>query len=76
MLMKTAGELGYDVHEGAFPRSNLDSADEIFASMTSVGIARIRSLDGRALPAETPAADALYERYWSDVTRYCEGSKE
>ena len=71
MLMTAAADLGYNVKEGAYERTHLDNADEIFASMTSVGIARIRALDGRTLPAETPAADALFQRYWSDVEREC-----
>jgi branched-chain amino acid aminotransferase len=73
ILMRHAAELGYSVREGKFPRADLDHADEVMASMTSVGIARIRSLDGRALPADTPAADALFARYWAEVTRVCTG---
>lgn len=71
VLLQQAAILGYAVHEGAYPRSALDDADEIFASMTSVGLARIRSLDGREMPSDTPAADALFERYWRYVDESC-----
>jgi branched-chain amino acid aminotransferase len=71
MLMTTAAAIGYDVQDGSYPRADLDDADEIFASMTSVGIARFRSLDGRTLPTATPAADALHQRYWQDVASEC-----
>lgn len=76
VLVQHAAALEYEVHEGAFPRSDLDSADEIFASMTSVGIARVRVLDGRDMPADTPAADALFRRYWEYVDRACGGEGE
>lgn len=71
VLMQHAADLGYVVREGAYPRDTLDAADEIFATMTSVGIARIRSLDGRVLPNETPAADALFTAYWQYVDESC-----
>jgi branched-chain amino acid aminotransferase len=71
VLMQHASALGYVVNEGAYARPVLDTADEIFATMTSVGIARIRSLDGRVLQSATPAADALYEGYWRYVDESC-----
>ncbi|MEO5511535.1 MAG: aminotransferase class IV [Longimicrobiales bacterium] len=76
ILIDTAAKLGYDVREGAFKRLDLDAADEIFASMTSVGIARIRELDGRTLPDDTPAADALHDHYWRIVEAVCERGGE
>ena len=76
VLMDEARRFGYEVHEGAFPRVVLDDADEIFATMTSVGLARFRSLDGRMMPLETPAADRLYERYWAEVAAVCERGGE
>ena len=51
------------VREGLFHRSRLDEADEIFATMTSAGIVSIRMLDGRPLPADSPAADTLHSAY-------------
>jgi branched-subunit amino acid aminotransferase/4-amino-4-deoxychorismate lyase len=58
---------GLAVHEGSWPRSTLDQADEIFATMTSLGLVSFRSLDGRTLPAETPATNTLRERYADHV---------
>src|SRR5690606_17653202 len=55
VLLEIAPPLGYAVRTGPFPRSDLDAADEIFATMTSVGIVSIRALDGRSLPTSTPA---------------------
>jgi branched-chain amino acid aminotransferase len=69
ILLDLADSAGYAVHEGLWPRAYLDDADEIFATMTSVGIVPCRSLDGRPLPAATPAADSLYELYWRAVAR-------
>jgi branched-chain amino acid aminotransferase len=67
ILLGIADEMGYATNEGHYPRSALDDADEIFATMTSVGIARIVSLDGKMMSANTPVADELYARYWSHV---------
>jgi branched-subunit amino acid aminotransferase/4-amino-4-deoxychorismate lyase len=76
ILVHTARVNGYEVREGAYPRADLDAADEIFATMTSVGIAPIRQLDGRTLPEETPAADMLFDSYWSQVAAVCERGGE
>ncbi len=76
ILIDIARSIGYTVCEGAFPRVDLDRADEIFASMTSVGIARIRMLDGRRLDPDTPAADAMYQMYWREVDRICAAGGE
>jgi branched-chain amino acid aminotransferase len=67
ILLQLAPAAGYRVSEGMWPRADLDHADEIFATMTSVGIVACRSLDGRQLPPATPAADSLHERYWHAV---------
>lgn len=69
VLLDLAPGLGYHVRTGAFPRESLEAADEIFATMTSVGIVSIRALDGRALPGATPAADRLRAAYWEVVAR-------
>jgi branched-chain amino acid aminotransferase len=64
-----AATAGYDVREGLYPRSALDDADEIFATMTSAGLVSIRELDGRVLTAPTEAVDTLrprYRRYLTD----------
>jgi branched-chain amino acid aminotransferase len=63
IILELASASGLHVREGLFNRTVLDEADEIFATMTSVGIVPIRTLDGRALPADTSAADALHSAY-------------
>ncbi|HUF51862.1 MAG TPA: aminotransferase class IV [Longimicrobiales bacterium] len=63
ILLEVASEQGLTVHEGSYQRPALDDADEIFATMTSVGIVPIRSLDARSLPPASPAADALRAAY-------------
>jgi branched-chain amino acid aminotransferase len=70
-VLDLAEDAGFDAVEGLFPRPDLDHADEVFATMTSVGIVSIRQLDGRTLPAATPAADALQPRYWDLVDAEC-----
>ncbi|HEX6308179.1 MAG TPA: aminotransferase class IV [Longimicrobiales bacterium] len=68
-LMELAPVHGFRVREGLFDRSDLDHADEIFATMTSAGIVSFRELDGRVLPTETGAADALFDSYRDLVAR-------
>lgn len=68
-LLQLAPDLGLRVQEELFDRSVLDHADEIFASMTSVGIAPFRELDGRPLPRRTETADALQAAYLATVSR-------
>jgi branched-chain amino acid aminotransferase len=68
-LMQVAPELGLRVREGLFDRSELDHADEIFATMTSAGVVPFRELDGRVLPSGTGTADALHEAYRAVVAR-------
>ena len=70
-ILELAASAGFHVVEGLFPRADLDHADEIFATMTSLGIVSIRQLDSRALPAATPAADAFQPRYWAVVDAEC-----
>lgn len=67
-LLQLAPAIGLRVREGLFDRSDLDYADEIFATMTSIGIVSFRELDGRTLP-ETGTADALHARYQETVAR-------
>jgi branched-chain amino acid aminotransferase len=69
VISDLAPAAGLSVREGPFPRPDLDRADEIFATMTSVGIVPVRQLDGRRLPSDTPAADALLPLYWHTVQR-------
>jgi branched-chain amino acid aminotransferase len=76
ILLDAARDLGFTTEEGAFPRSELDHADEIFATMTSAGVACFRSLDTRMLPEHTPAADALLERYYAVIAAECGGNTQ
>jgi branched-chain amino acid aminotransferase len=67
VLLEVGPGLGYRVLEVAAPRSALAEADELFATMTSVGPVSVRSLDGRSFPDATPAADRLRAAYWQQV---------
>lgn len=62
VVMALAERAGYHVEEGIWTRAELDDVDEIFATMTSVGIVPIRALDGRPL-ASREAADRLLAPY-------------
>jgi branched-chain amino acid aminotransferase len=66
-VIALAPELGLHVEQGAFPIEELYAADEVFATMTSVGLVPLRELDGVAFPAEPAAAIRLQARYWELV---------
>jgi branched-chain amino acid aminotransferase len=57
---------GYHVEEGCWQRPVLDSADEVFATMTSNGVVPITQLDQRSLHQRTLAA-SLQTEYWKLV---------
>jgi branched-chain amino acid aminotransferase len=67
IIIELAADAGYDVREGDWPRTDLDAADEVFVTMTSVGLVPARSLDGRVLDPAAEAATALQPRYWRRV---------
>jgi branched-subunit amino acid aminotransferase/4-amino-4-deoxychorismate lyase len=67
VVLQLAEAAGLTCVEGAWQRPALDEADEIFATMTSVGLVPLRALDGRPLPVQTPTVDALQPRYWQLV---------
>jgi branched-chain amino acid aminotransferase len=68
-FLELAPVLGYEIEEGRWDRRELDQADEIFATMSSVGCVSITELDGRTLdPARCEAAPALRKRYWQLVS--------
>jgi branched-chain amino acid aminotransferase len=69
VLLELAPAAGLVPREGLFPRAELERADEVFVTMTSVGIVSVRALDGRSLPAATPAADRLRPEYLKLVAR-------
>lgn len=58
---------GYSLEEGVWDRSELDEADEIFGTMTSLGIVPITRLDGRALAGGHAAAETLASRFWDQA---------
>jgi branched-chain amino acid aminotransferase len=72
LVLGIARDEGFIVEEGAWPRSELDRADEAFATMTSLGLVPIRSLDGHRFPG-TVAVDRLAGRYWERVQRETHG---
>jgi branched-chain amino acid aminotransferase len=71
VVMDAAASLGYDVVEVAHTPAVLATADEVFATMSSVGVVPIRRLDGRDLPGEHTAAHDLQRAYWHTVAREC-----
>jgi branched-chain amino acid aminotransferase len=73
VLFEAAADLGHEVEEGAWERAELEGAEEIFASMSSVGVVSVISLDGRALRGTRATAYALGARYRHIVARECGG---
>jgi branched-chain amino acid aminotransferase len=73
LVMEIAREQGYTVEEGIWPRSEIDAAEEAFATMTSRGLVPIRELDGRAFPGSGEAVARLASAYWDRVGRECRG---
>lgn len=73
LVLDIARGEGLVVEEGAWPRSELDHADEAFATMTSLGLIPIRSLDGRRIPGTGAVVDRLAARYWERVHREIHG---
>ena len=65
IIIEIARSAGYQVEEGLWPRAELDSAEEAFATMTSLGVVPIRTIDGRALA--TDCAPQFQRRYWELV---------
>jgi branched-chain amino acid aminotransferase len=57
---------GYQTGEGLWGPEDLLDADEAFASMTSVGIVPVRSLDGRPFGADD-CSSRLQRKYWEFV---------
>jgi branched-chain amino acid aminotransferase len=76
IMMELAAAHDFQLEEGMFPRAALDTAEEVFATMTSVGVVPIRSIDGRTLPPATPAAHALLPRYRALVDAECVADRD
>lgn len=68
-LLELAPAHGLVLSEGRWPRAALDHADELFATMSSLGVVTIRQLDDRSLDPESPAAATLADAYWRTVAR-------
>jgi branched-chain amino acid aminotransferase len=67
-ILELAVAAGLQPVEGRYARSDLDEADEIFATMSSLGVVPLRSLDGDALKPPR-AAPRLQRLYWELVAR-------
>ncbi len=67
LVLELAAEGGFDLEQGSWPRGELDDADEAFATMTSLGMVPIHTLDGRAFPGTGEAVNRLSPRYWDRV---------
>jgi branched-chain amino acid aminotransferase len=73
LVLELAAGAGFSVQEGSWPREELDAADEAFATLTSLGLVTIRSLDGRRLPGPGDAVDRLTPLYWERVRQETHG---
>lgn len=68
VVLGLADELGLAVHVGRWPRSRLDAAEEIFLTMTSLGLVPVARLDERTFPEHARHAfQTLSPRYWERV---------
>ena len=73
IVMEIAADAGLRVEEGVWDRTELDGAEELFATMTSLGLVPLLSLDGRELPEPRRAVDRLTPRYWERVRKESHG---
>lgn len=73
LVLELAAAVGYDVQEGGWPRDELDRADEAFATMTSLGIVPLHSLDGQAFAGPAEAVDRITPLYWDQVEEETRG---
>ena len=73
LVLEIAQDAGYGVETGTWERSELDDAEEVFATMTSLGLVPVLTLDGRALPQPRHAVDRLTPLYWDRVRKECHG---
>ncbi|MFW5951137.1 MAG: aminotransferase class IV [Gemmatimonadota bacterium] len=67
VVMECVPGAGFRLETGVWERAELDDADEVFGTMTSLGIVPIHRLDGRSLPEPRVAVDALTPLYWERV---------
>ena len=66
LMIELARAAGYNVEEGLYRPSDLDAADEVFATMTSNGVVPFIALGAHTLRARD-AAQRLQAEYWSLV---------
>ena len=67
-ILDLAPVVGLAVEEGKWPREALDEAEEVFATMSSMGCVSFTRLDGRDLDqAAATAARRLFSAYWDRV---------
>ena len=74
IVLELAREAGYRVEEGVWGREELHRVDEVFATMTSVGIVPVLALDGRKLPSQS-AAHRLRPRYEARMSAELTGAE-
>jgi branched-chain amino acid aminotransferase len=67
LVMEQVEAAGYTLETGVWGRAELDRADEIFGTMTSLGIVPIVELDGRALPETRAASHGIATAFWDRV---------
>jgi branched-subunit amino acid aminotransferase/4-amino-4-deoxychorismate lyase len=67
LVMEQVQAAGYTLETGVWDQQELQDADEIFGTMTSLGIVPITELDGRTLPEPRAASDVIAPRFWDRV---------
>ena len=72
VVLELAGAAGLPVRVGLPPAESLAGADAAFASMSSLGIVPVLSLDGRELSGSAALAAPLQDAYWALVAKEIE----
>ncbi|MEJ2503781.1 MAG: aminotransferase class IV, partial [Gemmatimonadota bacterium] len=73
LVLELVPDAGFRPETGAWDRAELDDADEVFATMTSLGLVPLRTLDGRELTGPRTALERLTRLYWDRVREECHG---
>lgn len=66
IILELARSNAYQIEEGVWPPTDLADADEAFASMTSLGVVPVRSLDGKRFVSDD-CSRLLQQNYWDYV---------
>jgi branched-chain amino acid aminotransferase len=69
-VMELVEDAGLTLETGVWDRAELDRADEIFGTMTSLGIVPIHSLEGRDLPESGRVAGTLASLFWTRAGKH------